>query len=363
MYVRIPTKYLPAYHNCGLLNSEIPFLHAKRMNSDYLFIICTKGTLHLLIHDQPIDIQPHEAIIIPPLTPHCGRIPTENISFFWCHFMVNEPLRMYEKDENYKDPSFDYLPINEIIFPENFSRIYLFCQQMLDYSRLNPNEAEIINRFLIALLIKELKRQNKTNEKNAKIAKPGYRMDYIIEWVRINAYRRITIPEIAEKFHYNPNYLSNAFTKETGRSIKQYIIETRIDLSKEYLLLTDLSIREIAMNIGFCDDKYYMRMFKTKEKMTPTEYRNAFSHTHMQGHSSLTPSTQQNVEQQNELAQALSLTGRELSYVKEEINDNPPNDIIAHYYMYRCPKCSCSIYGPTSKTFQCPDCNCKMIRA
>jgi len=47
----------------------------------------------------------------------------------------------------------------------------------------------------------------------------------------------------------------------------------RIETAKKLLLTTDLSISDIANNIGFDDHKYFSRTFKTQLGVYPTEYR------------------------------------------------------------------------------------------
>lgn len=86
MFLKLPPSDVPLFHSCGCLVSNEPFLHADRMNSDYLLIIGMKETLHLLVNDEPVDVAPHEMLIIPPFTPHCGKAPSENITFFGAIF-------------------------------------------------------------------------------------------------------------------------------------------------------------------------------------------------------------------------------------------------------------------------------------
>lgn len=108
-----------------------------------------------------------------------------------------------------------------------------------------------------------------------------YRFVEVLEWIRININTPLTVTEIAERFNYNSDYLSDLIHRKTGLPLMKYIHKAKIAKSKEMLLKTQTSIKQIAYNLGFHDDKYFMKLFKKYEDITPTEYRNAFFMTHM----------------------------------------------------------------------------------
>src|SRR5690606_35991700 len=99
----------------------------------------------------------------------------------------------------------------------------------------------------------------------------------IIEWLRANYDQPLTVQRIAAQFHYNPTYLSALFKKHTGYSLSNYIHRTRISVSKNLLTgRNSLTISGIAQMCGFNDEKYFMKLFKKLEGLTPSQYREAF---------------------------------------------------------------------------------------
>ncbi|MBD0401791.1 AraC family transcriptional regulator [Flammeovirga sp. EKP202] len=87
----------------------------------------------------------------------------------------------------------------------------------------------------------------------------------------------IGIPSIkyfAEKLHFSPNYLSDLLKKETGKNGTEHIQYHIIELAKDKLLSSTVSVSEIAYNLGFEYPQYFSKMFKKKTGMTPAEYRN-----------------------------------------------------------------------------------------
>lgn len=54
-----------------------------------------------------------------------------------------------------------------------------------------------------------------------------------------------------------------------------YVLSGRLDISKRMLSDRNMSIKEAAFSCGFNDEKYYMRVFRKIEGMTPGQYRSA----------------------------------------------------------------------------------------
>ena len=82
---------------------------------------------------------------------------------------------------------------------------------------------------------------------------------------------------LAERFSYNPKYLSRLFKKHTGMTAKGYVMKKRLALAQKYLLETDDTIKIIARETGFSDEYAFMKFFKKEVGMTAKEYRVVFS--------------------------------------------------------------------------------------
>lgn len=84
----------------------------------------------------------------------------------------------------------------------------------------------------------------------------------------------MTVDKIARELKFSSNYLSNVFHDITGDNINNYITCLRISKAKEYLCKSSILINDIASLIGYYDSRYFARVFKKLENVTPTEYRN-----------------------------------------------------------------------------------------
>jgi AraC family transcriptional activator of pobA len=81
---------------------------------------------------------------------------------------------------------------------------------------------------------------------------------------------------IAEALNISPKYLSRLLKTLRGQNTQQYIHEKLIAKAKEKLSATDLSVSEIAYELGFEHLQSFSKLFKSKTKLSPLEFRQSF---------------------------------------------------------------------------------------
>jgi YesN/AraC family two-component response regulator len=91
----------------------------------------------------------------------------------------------------------------------------------------------------------------------------------IQNWVRNNYRGHLSVKKIASQLHYNSDYLSSEYKKQTGTTLSQYINKTRIEQAKKLLTINNMSVKNTAYASGFTNEKYFMKVFKSLESMTP----------------------------------------------------------------------------------------------
>ena len=82
-----------------------------------------------------------------------------------------------------------------------------------------------------------------------------------------------TVKYFADKVCLSPNYFGDLIKKETGMSAQEHIQNKIIDLSKDMLLGTEMSINEISDKLGFQYSQHFNRVFKKNTGFTPSAYR------------------------------------------------------------------------------------------
>ena len=86
-----------------------------------------------------------------------------------------------------------------------------------------------------------------------------------------------TAQYLAEQLHLSPNYLGSLLKSLTGNSTQTHIHEKLIEKAKEKLSTTSLSVSEIAYELGFEHSQSFSKLFKSKTKISPLEFRASFN--------------------------------------------------------------------------------------
>ncbi len=82
-----------------------------------------------------------------------------------------------------------------------------------------------------------------------------------------------SIEQLAEELSVSQRYLSDNLKKETGKTTTEHLHLYLIDEAKNILLQPNKSIAEVAYELGFEYPQYFSRLFKKKEGMSPSAYR------------------------------------------------------------------------------------------
>lgn len=95
----------------------------------------------------------------------------------------------------------------------------------------------------------------------------------VLEYIHANYEREITVGALCELYHTNHTTLLRDFRSLTGTTINQYVVEYRLQLVKEALLFSSLSVEEIAEKFGFRQAAYLSRVFKARMGESPGQFR------------------------------------------------------------------------------------------
>ena len=86
-----------------------------------------------------------------------------------------------------------------------------------------------------------------------------------------------TVQYIAEQISISPSYLSDMLRSLTGQNAQQHIHDKLIEKAKEKLSITDLTVSEIAYELGFEHTQSFSKLFKQKTSLTPLSFRQSFN--------------------------------------------------------------------------------------
>jgi len=82
-----------------------------------------------------------------------------------------------------------------------------------------------------------------------------------------------SLEDVADYVELTPTYFTKLFKEQTQQTFIDYVTDFRIEKSKELLRQTNLSLKEIAYEVGYKDPNYYSRVFKKWTNLSPKQYR------------------------------------------------------------------------------------------
>jgi AraC family transcriptional regulator, regulatory protein of adaptative response / methylphosphotriester-DNA alkyltransferase methyltransferase len=88
-----------------------------------------------------------------------------------------------------------------------------------------------------------------------------------------NYSKEIGLTDLAVKLYVSPFYLQRIFKSETAMSPSQFLLNKRIEMAKDLILHTSLSMTEVALEVGFKNSAHFSSVFRKKVGYSPTEYR------------------------------------------------------------------------------------------
>lgn len=98
----------------------------------------------------------------------------------------------------------------------------------------------------------------------------------IIELVRKNdEFHRIKVSDyLKQNLHYDYSHLSSLFSEVEGITVEQYLIRQKIERVKELLVYDEMSLTEIAQQLGYSSLAHLSTQFKKVTGLTPSHFRN-----------------------------------------------------------------------------------------
>lgn len=260
--------------------------HHRRMyhKGDYELILCIKGPIYLQIGDMRYTLNAREVLIVPPFTTFYGYQDSPgDVDFYWLHFFSQhkEDTVTANEDDMTATIKSSSSKKRQIFLPRYFKLADYEEATILIHQILSiHNELSFIEErdYLVSALLIQLYKsyfnRPDANEDSSRISS-------LKEWIRANMSSTLTVAEIAERSHLNPDYLTRLFKHCTGMTTLQYLNHVKIEVATLLLIRTDMSIKQIADNSYFNDPKVFMRRFKSATGLSPTEYRKSYNLIHL----------------------------------------------------------------------------------
>lgn len=178
-------------------------------------------------------------------------------------YSVNEALLLSEKEEKTLNG------IIQNIRQEYHSNIDKFSKQII-VTHIE-NLLSYSDRFYNRQFITREKANHQILERMEKLLTDYFNSDDL-------AIRGLpSVQYVSEELNVSPSYLGSLLREISGQNTQQHIHDKLIEKAKEKLSTTNLSVSEIAYELGFEHSQSFSKLFKTKTKLSPLEFRQSFN--------------------------------------------------------------------------------------
>lgn len=141
-----------------------------------------------------------------------------------------------------------------------------------EYINKNTYYDQMMNNTLLIIFGLLIRNYEKSAELPVFTKKTDVQRFALLHYIQEN-YSTITLEKVAERFSYTPEYTSQLIKKTTGYNFTDILQKIRTEKAQVLLQDTNLSVSNIAREVGYENAEHFIRIFKKKLHMTPTEYR------------------------------------------------------------------------------------------
>jgi len=101
------------------------------------------------------------------------------------------------------------------------------------------------------------------------------KLSEVFRFIETNYHRPITLREVAQAVGYSRTYLTNLVGTQTGKTVNRWIVEYRMAKARCLLQQTNLSVEQIAVEIGYQTICHFFRQFRQYHNTTPQAWKKA----------------------------------------------------------------------------------------
>lgn len=253
---------LMEYISSGRFMTDERWIHPIRVIDTYEVLWVTQGEVYLREENEEHLLRVGDLILLRPRVEHGGtRHSNGSASFFWAHFRTDSP------------ESLGLTPGPHT--PDEPDRLTSAFRCLLHVGNAPGYPAYAAEAAMASLLAEISASQSRSGSVSSRLAHE------IVEWVRINSARRLTVGQIAGHFNYHPDYLCSLIRKSFGKTLQEIIIDSRMNRLKTLLMTTNLSVKELTAKLDFGSEGQLTHFFKYHEGISPARFRNQYARTHM----------------------------------------------------------------------------------
>jgi len=253
-------------HNCGHAWSFRNFYIEREGLNNYFMLYTHSGSGRLRYGSNEIILTPGTIIMF-----HClnyqwyGTISSEPWEYHYLHFSGSMAEKIYTVMGG--------KGISPITVGHDSSIVKLW-ENLYDNIGDNHSFVDMQNCSLLMQLLTAIFPYR--NEFSTDVSHPyASELESILKIMEDQYNTKIRLEDLSQSLHISKCYFIKIFKQYKGVSPYEYLLHFRINQAKRLLLQTNMTISEIALQIGFDDSSSFIRCFKKYTGTSPLKYRNS----------------------------------------------------------------------------------------
>ncbi|MGP4078772.1 helix-turn-helix domain-containing protein [Pseudalkalibacillus sp. R45] len=234
----------------GVYHDMEPTWTTKKSRGLNTLVYVTEGKVRYFIDNKQLDLEKGEFLYVPSKQYRAWmNHPDESHKKYTAVFSWQDSFQAIFTERN---QLLRFKPRNSAYYEQRFA--FLFVQWLGQKNFYEQLSYHVIAELLL-LVSQEKSERNASPVKEQIVRKM---QDHIL----YNFRRNITIEELASIVDVTPNYVTILFKEVIGVTPIQYLHQIRINTAWNLMTDTNMTIREVAEYLGYCDQSYFNRMFK-----------------------------------------------------------------------------------------------------
>lgn len=223
-----------------------------------------KGQAELSFNDETLLMEPGYLYLIPPYSLN-SHACSGQLEFYWLHFhaLVNGDLDLFSI----------FAQPKKIKVEQPNTVISYFKEIITSVHKESDSATGIIRRnaLLSQLMIPFVEQMSKYASGQDPLA--YNQLLPILKSIQDKLSEPLKVKDLADQANMTPEHFSRRFKSQFNISPKRYILLKRIDLAKQFLLLSRLSVSQIATKTGFPEVYHFSKVFKQEVGLSPLNYQ------------------------------------------------------------------------------------------
>jgi AraC family transcriptional regulator, activator of mtrCDE len=267
LFNKVPKECYLKIHTSNNITVPASWLIEKRYINDFHLLFVRGGHGYYILDGQEIELKRGQVAFVGGGAYYAGKQDFSNllqiipIRFGFYNNQTNKQLEPLSDSLYY---SYNTKNTEELEF--------LF----LEIIRLHNQTGNLLTDSNMSSLLHTLLCRTLHEAEKSVYSKPESGLDKVHEWLRSHPLDRSNIDELAKKAGISRKYFTTLFKRQYGLSPKNYQVSQRMNYAKYLLQESDISIKEIAMQLGYTDQYIFSKQFKNIIGKAPSLVRNLF---------------------------------------------------------------------------------------